>query len=365
MAVSQGSIVQASEYNSIADLVNKIFGDNYSSAAVTDVDKTNHKFGWGAANLNTAIPAGTLIQADKLQFLVDRTNVMIDHANITDSVLVFASPAGRTTVSANTLVRAEDINLIENKINNTLLVNNVHMTVDADSSTYMTSTPLNGPYERNVIWQNRITGEHKWSFNDYSHARHFFNSGGQLRLSASLENGTTTGFFNWADVINEMGVLSFNWTTVFQSSSGRYTTGTSEGKGFYDLTEYYGDGSDAGAPDEGLLFTSAGVTTSAYGYGYGYGYGYDVPVTPPSGYGYGPYSSMNLRLYGKYANNGSEVHFKIVLDDTAFAQTIDGTLSVTLSYLMPDTIIEGSATFDVTPDPVSTILDDFNTGDDS
>jgi hypothetical protein len=361
MAVSRGSIVQASEYNTVADLVNLIFGDNYSSAAITDLDRTNHKFGWGATNLDTSVPSAVLIQADRLQYLVDRTNVMIDHANVVDTVLVFSDAPGRTDVSAQTLVRAEDLNLVEDKINNTMLVNNVHMTVDVNSSTYYESIPTNGPYERSVIWQNRVTGEHKWTFDSYSHARYFFNGGGQLRFSMTLNDGTTVGFLNWADVINEMGVLSFNWDTVFQSSSGQYTTGTSENKGFYDLTEYYGDGSDAGIPDEGLLFTSAGVTTSAYSYGYGYGY--STSTSTPSGYG--AYSSLNLKLYGKHANNGSEVHFKIILDNSGFDQTVDGTLSANLSFLMPDTIVEGSATFDVSPDPVSSIIDDFNTVDDS
>jgi hypothetical protein len=89
-----------------------------------------------------------------------------------------------------------------------------------------------------------------------------------------------------------------------------------------------------------------------------------------SGYGYGGeaaggYANRRLKLYGKHANNGSEVHFKIVMDDSVFAQVMDGTFSVTLSHLMPDIITEGTATFDVSPSPVPLITNNFTTADDS
>ena len=87
-----------------------------------------------------------------------------------------------------------------------------------------------------------------------------------------------------------------------------------------------------------------------------------------------------MKVYGKHANNGSEVHFKIVLDDTAFSQVTDGTLSASLRYLMPHSVtnttpgvstptipyvIESDVQFDVTPAPTASVIDDFNTGDDS
>ena len=95
-------------------------------------------------------------------------------------------------------------------------------------------------------------GEHKWLWNLYNDARYFFNGGGQLRAILNMTGGSTAGYYNWSDVINEMGVLNFIDNV---SQSAATTSGTSEGKGFYDLTEYYGDGSDVlGSADEGLLF---------------------------------------------------------------------------------------------------------------
>jgi hypothetical protein len=388
MAVTPGSKALASEYNNVAELVNKIFGDKYSSASVTDPDRTNHKFGWGGANITDNLSSTTLITADRLQDLVERTNLMVDRININDTILVFAVPTNRIDVLANTPVRAEDLNIVENKLLNSIIANDNYTTVEVPGyadSIVVDPTALN--YTRSLPWTNKITGEHKWSFDDYNHARYFFNSGGTLGLSLLMSGGSTAGFYNWADIINEIGTLTFTYNNTIQSSS--ITQGTSEGKGFYDLTEYYGDGSDAGAPNEGLLFTSSGVTAPSYGYGYGYGYGYSgiyiydgafESAYPLGDSGYSSYSQRYVKVYGKHANNGSEVHFKVVLDDTSFSQITDGTLSVSLRYLMPYSIssstpgvttplipynIESDVQFDVTPAPIASVVDDFNTGDDS
>ena len=384
MAVSPGAIAQASEYNTVATLVNKVFGDNYSASAPTDVDKTNHKFGWGADNIDAALTEGTSITAERLQFTVDRTNVMTDHCNVNSTILMFAAPlnAGRTTVDVNTLVRAEDLNIVENKINNTILANSTHLTVDPTNASSLIATPVSGgPYTRTTPWTNQLVAEHKWTFDSYNHARYFFNSGGQLRLVMEMLGGSTAGYYNWSDVINEIGVLSFTWNNLLQSNNN-YTAGTSEGKGFYDLTQYYGDGSDAGVDDEGLLFTSSGVTVSGYGYGSYYeptgAFGFVSTANPPytsaysntgvfSSYSttYSAYANLRFKLYGKWANSGRDVVFKLVLDDNTYVEVIDGQIEATCTYLMPDVIERNSATFDVNPDPILAITNNFNSGDDS
>ena len=389
MTVSPGALAQASEYNSVATLVNKVFGDNYSSAAPTDLNKANHKFGWGALNLENNVTPGEIITAERLQFTVDRTNVMTDHCNINSTILMFSAPenAGRTTVDKNTPIRAEDLNIVENKINNSILANNTHLTVDPSNASSLIATPTDGgPYTRTTPWTNQLIAEHTWTFDSYNHARYFFNSGGQLRLVMEMMGGSTAGYYNWSDVINEIGVLSFTWNNLIQSNNN-YTAGISEGKGFYDLTEYYGDNSDDGDVDEGLLFTSSGVTISGYGYGSYYTptdyYGFVSNANPPytsayaytsayntsvyaSSYGsYSAYANLRFKLYGKWANEGRDVVFKLVLDDNTFDQVIDGQIEATCTYLMPDVIERNSATFDVNPDPILSIINNFNSADDS
>ena len=55
----------------------------------------------------------------------------------------------------------------------------------------------------------------------------------------------------------------------------------------------------------------------------------------------------------------------MVLDDTTHANVIDGSITPTISYLMPDTLTIGSTSFDVTPTPTFAIVNDFTSPDDS
>jgi hypothetical protein len=397
MAVTPGSKVYGSEYNGVATLVNKVFGDNYPTATpLTSVEASattpafntsqyanisrgtdingapavygNYRFGWGAANLANNIAVGDLITADRLQYLVDRVNIMVDH------------------------IRAEDLNVVENKINNTVIPTYNYNTIDPTNASLLIATQTPNDMERTTPWTNKITGEYKWVFDDYNHARHFFNGGGQLRIQLEMSGGCTAGYYNWSDVINEMGVLTFTVDNFYQSNN-HYTAGTSYGKGFYHLTENYGDGSDT-STNEGLLFESAGVTVNLSGYGYGYGSAYSngyygfvssymtgyttgYHYCSPSAYSayassygaYSGYASLRFKIYGKWDASGTELHFKVILDDTAYDQTIDGQIASNFTYLMPDTITRtswaGSATFDVNPDPYVVITDNFNTMDDS
>ena len=173
MAVSVGQLAEATHYNTVAEDVNKVFGDKYSTALVTDTNrKATHKFGWGAVNVSDALTTGTLITAERLQYLVDRTNVSVDHINVADSVLVFAVPTNRQDVLANTPVRAEDLNLVQSKFNNTILVNNQHTTIDATNASALSATPLSGgPIKRTSSWQHQLTGEYHWDFQSYNHCR--------------------------------------------------------------------------------------------------------------------------------------------------------------------------------------------------
>ena len=233
MAQAIGDLVTNTDYNLVAVDVNKVFGDKYSTAVVTDPNRVNtHKFGWGAINVDDAVAKGVLITAERLQELVTRTNISIDHTTLTDNVLVFAVPANRTTISAQTPIRAEDLNLIRSKFAN-VLTNNTHTTVDPTNASAFVANSAG--YGRTSTWDYRLIGEHKFDWASYNKARYFFNGGGQLRLSLNMTGGSTAGYYNWSDVINEMGVLNFNFDTVTQSAA--ITGGTSAVKGFYDLTE--------------------------------------------------------------------------------------------------------------------------------
>ena len=55
---------------------------------------------------------------------------------------------------------------------------------------------------------------------------------------------------------------------------------------------------------------------------------------------------------------------KFILDDSAHANIIDGNITPTLSYLMPDNITQGTAAFSVTPAPTVSITNNLTSVDD-
>ena len=103
MAQSIGDLVLNTDFNLVAIDVNKVFGDKYPTALVTDANRgATHKFGWGAINVDDNVANGVIITAERLQELVTRANISIDHTTDNDHVLVFVVPPNRTNVAAGT-----------------------------------------------------------------------------------------------------------------------------------------------------------------------------------------------------------------------------------------------------------------------
>ena len=69
-----------------------------------------------------------------------------------------------------------------------------------------------------------------------------FNGGGQLRVSLNMTGGSTAGYYNWSDVINEMGVLNFTFDNVFKVRLLQVEL--AKAKAFMIQLHKYGDGSD-------------------------------------------------------------------------------------------------------------------------
>ncbi|MDA7807166.1 hypothetical protein N8955_00350 [bacterium] len=88
-----------------------------------------------------------------------------------------------------------------------------------------------------------VTHEFSVNFSNEAHARAFFNAGGEVNFTAARSGGTSGSSAgtigsqnaNWTALLSAMGTLTFNLNNVVSSGS----TGTSAGKGFYELTTSY------------------------------------------------------------------------------------------------------------------------------
>lgn len=107
----------------------------------------------------------------------------------------------------------------------------------------LTSTAF-GSTSRTSGWGSsgtpQITHVFTATFSSEAHCRGFFNSGGEINFTAGRSGGTSGSSAgtigsqnaNWTSLLSAMGTLTFNLNNTTSSGS----TGTSAGKGFYELT---------------------------------------------------------------------------------------------------------------------------------
>ena len=109
------------------------------------------------------------------------------------------------------------------------------------------TTDSSGTSSRTSAWGSsgtpEITHVFTHSFTSEAHARGFYNAGGEVLFTASRSGGTSGSSAgtigsqnsNWTSLLSAMGTLTFNLNNLTSSGS----TGTSAGKGFYELTTSY------------------------------------------------------------------------------------------------------------------------------
>ena len=288
-------------------------------------NRTTHRFGYGNSAVVNNLQVGDLVEAVHMNGLINRTNIMLEHVGSTTRYSVV--PIGQ-------LVTAAGVNNLESTIDNQIIANGTHLTVDAASV-------VNGPsFVRSANWTTRLEGIFSYTFTDYNQARYFFNSGGEIRWALNATGNTSNdGYLSWNSVFNRLGTVRMSHDNTLQSGTG----GISNSKGFYHLTE-----------DWQQVFTSAGpYTGSGYGYGYGYGYG-------------NSYSAVYAQFYARYIeiNGNWQVQVKVVLDDSQYHTTVIGTTEFLSSTLQPDNLTQNNVNYSVTG-PTIAVVEDFNSGNDS
>ena len=88
---------------------------------------------------------------------------------------------------------------------------------------------------RTVPWNGINTHEFTVSFRDADHRRHFFNSGGEIRFTASNNNSDTAKGQDWNAMLTGIGTIIFNYEKTVSSLG----VGNALNIGNYDLTNEY------------------------------------------------------------------------------------------------------------------------------
>jgi len=103
----------------------------------------------------------------------------------------------------------------------------------------LTITNLNGATSTRLptsTWSTVISHIFTVTFDTELDRRHFFNAGGQIRMSASVDyTGSQAKTVDWQSILNAMGTISFKATETISNAG----VGTGSSIGNYDLTSSY------------------------------------------------------------------------------------------------------------------------------
>lgn len=218
MSFSSGSIITASDYNSIQSRISRLLGVG---------DGT---YGYGQFVSSSLVQANNTIIED-LHFANLKSDIIkiANHQSNTASTLINSLP----TITAGQTVNAAHFNAFE-AVLGTLESQRFDLAPGQYSDEFFSPSISQS---RSTVWGNGAAATliHSFTvdFGSADNARHFFNSGGSIRLSPALDLNAPPQTYSWKALFQSMGTVIFNHTTCTSDGS---IPGTTSNIGFYDLT---------------------------------------------------------------------------------------------------------------------------------
>lgn len=229
MSYSQGSLIEASDYNGFVNVT--------TDANVNDIYGTGSgNKGYGQTPLSTVAPGGT-VTATQWASLVNTLATLGNHQG--------------TSITARTAPVTGDVIQILADINSDLTTLNTNRNNAAASGTEVgtftgTTSKTTATGSGTSAWT--ITFTHTVTFGSAAEARYFFNAGGLLRLQFGKTSTGTDADDEWNDLANTLcGDIFLTGAAASHTIAGQAYTGTTKiggtgtpttlntAIGFYDL----------------------------------------------------------------------------------------------------------------------------------
>ena len=203
--VSSGT-VEASDYNTLAALINDVFGTGTGDS------------GYGGNSTNTGVTdLPTIAQGEVIQSATGAPGSPDEWINLRNAFDDCATHQGTVlsdTLPSDTLLEDGDIvtffNNLQSATNSTdLTTNRLNVGVVHSVATKLTSV-------RGTSWTSNILHEFSVTFADSDAARHYFNTGGEIRISATRTGGSSNPQNTaWTDLVNANSPYIFTGTEYF------------------------------------------------------------------------------------------------------------------------------------------------------
>ena len=236
--VVAGDVVAAADYdNMVANLSRQLATPADITLGTYSASST---YGYNQSALTLDAATGETISA---------SNTSQGYKNLQDEVQALATFLGVSLYSSSSTDKSSGDTIgstdWSNLMEDTKTLFDSRLSVPSGSLT----TDSSGTSSRTSAWGSsgtpEITHVFTHSFSSEAHARGFYNAGGEVLFTASRSGGTSGSSAgtigsqnsNWTSLLSAMGTLTFNLNNLTSSGS----TGTSAGKGFYELTTSYQD----------------------------------------------------------------------------------------------------------------------------
>lgn len=208
-----GEIITAARYNLMQAKVKAVLGNG------------SGLYGYGQTTESSAVQVVTnIVRASHMQKLKSDLNKCVVHqTNVATTVPDIAVEADITD-PAYAQYEAESDSVYAN-----------HLQFDLNQ---MTAPESKVTSRRTQAWGGGgdpqvIRHEFTVKFDDADHARHFFNSGGEIRFRGTLTGGVGAKYTEWLAMFTTMGIVKIDYNTTTADS------GTAFNIGFDDLTTAY------------------------------------------------------------------------------------------------------------------------------
>lgn len=222
MAYVKNSMILASDLNSFLSSMRNIYGVGSGNS------------GYGITTINQAdVVAGTsVVSSTHWTNLINMMAICNTHQGsgltIVPTGLLEVGDTITAHESSSPSLNAYDIDsgistLVSNRLNAT--------------ATYMTLTSNVVSSTRSSNWSGSIDATIRVTFTSENAARHFFNSGGQIRLTYSHPNVSQGNDTQWQNFLNSLGSVYIRSNSV--TRTGGASSGYFIGTGFYGMTTSY------------------------------------------------------------------------------------------------------------------------------
>lgn len=214
--VNPGTKITAANYNDLQKTVADILGVGFGNS------------GYGQELVSAPLSVGEVVTAEHMNLLRDDINRIQVHQ--TGSLSSLVELASGDKIGANDVGGDVDkgfnqfvsvVNILEA---NAAIVDGTQVTLE----TATTST-------RFAAWNGKVVHSFTVTFTDETHRRAFFNAGGEVHISATIEGDSSVKGQDWNTILTNMGTIKFKANTTEKTGSA----GLLQPVGNFDLTTSY------------------------------------------------------------------------------------------------------------------------------